>query len=186
MNKKQAFFVLFVCFLLILFAFLHINVSNKFYKNNQEIQSKIIFKLDNEKSNKFEKEILVEEILQQEILPVSIKEPTNYYDDVYTVTAYCSCRKCCGRLADNRPVDKNGVQLVYGASGALLWSGYSVASPLPFGTIIEIDGYKYEVQDRTSKRIANYYGGKIIDIYFNNHEEAINWGSQEKVVKIYE
>lgn len=26
----------------------------------------------------------------------------------FKLTAYCSCRKCCGSYADNRPVDENG------------------------------------------------------------------------------
>jgi 3D (Asp-Asp-Asp) domain-containing protein len=90
----------------------------------------------------------------------------------FRITAYCSCKKCCGKWADNRP---NGI--VYGASGAELVAGVSVASPLPFGTEIYIDGLgDYVVQDRLAKWVVEKYGENLIDVYFDNHEEAWNFG----------
>ena len=90
----------------------------------------------------------------------------------FRITAYCSCKKCCGKWADNRP---NGI--VYGASGAELVAGVSVASPLPFGTEIYIDGLgEYVVQDRLAKWVVEKYGENLIDVYFDNHEEAWNFG----------
>ncbi len=90
----------------------------------------------------------------------------------FRITAYCSCKKCCGKWADNRP---NGI--VYGASGAELVAGVSVASPLPFGTEIYIDGLgEYVVQDRLAQWVVDKYGDKLIDVYFDNHEEAWKFG----------
>jgi 3D (Asp-Asp-Asp) domain-containing protein len=90
----------------------------------------------------------------------------------FRITAYCSCKKCCGKWADNRP---NGI--VYGASGAELVAGVSVASPLPFGTEIYIDGLgDYVVQDRLAKWVVEKYGENLIDVYFDNHEEACQFG----------
>ncbi|MDD3049750.1 MAG: 3D domain-containing protein [Candidatus Cloacimonetes bacterium] len=92
----------------------------------------------------------------------------------YTITAYCSCEICCGKWAKNRP---NGI--VYGAAGIELVSGISVASPLPLGTSISIEGLgEYIVQDRTADWVSEKYDSKIIDIYFNNHEEAAEFGKQ--------
>jgi 3D (Asp-Asp-Asp) domain-containing protein len=98
----------------------------------------------------------------------------------FRITAYCSCKKCCGKWADNRP---NGI--VYGASGAELVAGVSVASPLPFGTEIYIDGLgDYVVQDRLAKWVVEKYGENLIDVYFDNHEEACQFGL--KYLDVYE
>jgi 3D (Asp-Asp-Asp) domain-containing protein len=92
----------------------------------------------------------------------------------YTITAYCSCTICCGEYAKNRP---GGI--VTGAAGVELKEGISVASPLPFGTEIMVDGHRYTVQDRTAKWIAERYDGRIIDVYYSNHAEALEWGKRE-------
>lgn len=91
----------------------------------------------------------------------------------YIITAYCSCEKCCGKWAANRPNGK-----VIGSAGIELTPGVSVASPLPFGTILEIDGNTYIVEDRTSDVIVKKYNNKIIDIYFDSHETALNFGKK--------
>ena len=91
----------------------------------------------------------------------------------FRVTAYCACAKCCGKWASNRPLDKNGKPIVYGASGKKLISNYSCAAPLPFGTKIKLDGIgTVEVHDRTANWVVNKYGKNIIDIYMTNHKEA--------------
>lgn len=96
----------------------------------------------------------------------------------YTFTAYCGCEKCCGKWAKNRP---NGI--VKGAGGVELKSNYHFASPLPFGTIIEDEnGNIYECQDRTAKWVAEKYDGKIIDVYFDNHKQAVEFG--KKIMKV--
>lgn len=90
----------------------------------------------------------------------------------YRITAYCSCEKCCGEWAKNRP---DGI--VYGASGEELVAGVSCASPLPFGTVVEIEGLgEYVVQDRTAAWVVEKYGEQQIDIYFDNHEAACEFG----------
>jgi 3D (Asp-Asp-Asp) domain-containing protein len=95
----------------------------------------------------------------------------------FRVTAYCSCEKCCGRWALNRPKDENGKDIVYGASGEVLRAGISCASPLPFGTTVELDGYgTVVVEDRTAGWVVDKHGNYIVDIYFDNHETAWNFG----------
>lgn len=102
----------------------------------------------------------------------------------YTVTAYCSCEKCCGKWSLNRPKDSSGNDIVIGSSGAQLVNGYSVASPLPFGTKIYIDNQEYVVHDRTAEWVAEKYNDKIIDIYFSTHEDAVAFGKQTKEIFI--
>ena len=38
----------------------------------------------------------------------------------FRLTAYCSCSLCCGKWANNRPVDENGNEIVYGSIGERL------------------------------------------------------------------
>lgn len=92
----------------------------------------------------------------------------------YRITAYCACEKCCGEWALNRP---NGI--VYGAAGVELTAGVSCASPLPFGTVVEIEGLgEYIVHDRTAQWVVDKYGENLIDIYFDDHEAALEFGLQ--------
>lgn len=88
----------------------------------------------------------------------------------YTVTAYCPCVKCCGK--------SNGIT----ASGIKAVEGVTVAADtniLPFGTEIEIDGHVYIVQDK-----GGAIKGNRIDLYFDSHQEALNFGRQIKEVTI--
>ena len=104
----------------------------------------------------------------------------------YRVTAYCPCERCCGKWAKNRPHDENGEPIVYGASGEVLVSGVSCASPITFGTQIELDGIGIVVvQDRTATWVVDKYGDNIIDIYMTDHEAAKEFGVQyiEGVIK---
>lgn len=87
----------------------------------------------------------------------------------YKVTAYCPCALCCGKV--------DGVT----ASGYKIKKGDKFcASPLPFYTLLDIPGYGIvPVLDR---------GGAIkencIDVYFDTHQEALNWGVQYLEVTI--
>ena len=63
----------------------------------------------------------------------------------FKVTAYCSCEKCCGEWAMNRP---DGI--VYGSSGEELIPGYSIAvdpKVIPYGTEVIIGGNRYIAHD---------------------------------------
>lgn len=111
---------------------------------------------------------------------VTENEPTPSAESewqTFTATAYCSCEKCCGEWALNRP---NG--LVYTASGAIAEEGVTVAADwdiLPAGTLIEIDGL--------GERIVQDRGGAItgnrIDLFFNSHQDALDFGVQEVLVR---
>lgn len=111
---------------------------------------------------------------------IETAEPEKEFLGNFRITAYCSCKKCCGKWADNRP---NGI--VYGASGEELKAGHSVASTLPFGTELHIDGLgDYVVQDRFASWVVEKYGQNIVDVYFDNHEEACQFGL--KYLDVYE
>lgn len=110
------------------------------------------------------------------------QEPIKECLGEFKITAYCSCRKCCGKYADNRPHDKDGNEIVYGAACIELKQGVSIAadtSLFPFGTELVIDGHKYIVQDR-----GGFIKGKRIDIYFSDHQAANEFGVKYKNVYI--
>ncbi len=94
----------------------------------------------------------------------------------FRLTAYCSCSVCCEQYASNRPLDKEGNEIVYTASGKIAKSDYTIAadpSVFPYGTIVYINGHRYEVQD-----CGGAIKGNNIDIYFDNHEDAREFGVQ--------
>ena len=87
----------------------------------------------------------------------------------FKLTAYCACEKCCGK--------SDGIT----ASGTKVKQGRTVAvdtSIIPYGTELYINGNYYIAEDTGS------FSGKIIDIYFDSHEEAKNFGI--KYAKVFE
>lgn len=102
----------------------------------------------------------------------------------YKLTSYCACEKCCGYWATIRPKDENGKPIIYTASGAVARQGVTVAadtSILPYGTVLLIGGEEFTVQD-----CGGGVDGKHIDIYFESHEAAIQFGVQYKEIFIKE
>lgn len=98
---------------------------------------------------------------------------------MYRVTAYCSCEKCCGKWAKLRPLDEHGNPIVKGAAGTVLATGISCASTYPFGTEINLNGFgTVIVEDRTAGWVVDKYGENIIDIYFDDHQTAREFGVQ--------
>ena len=88
----------------------------------------------------------------------------------FIVTAYCPCEKCCGKWAKNR---KGAVR---GCKGDLLESGKSIAvdfKTIPYGSVVVLDGKEYKAVD-----CGGAVKGNHIDIYFDTHEEAVNFGKQ--------
>lgn len=93
-------------------------------------------------------------------------------------TAYCPCERCCGSWALNRP---DGI--VYTASGAVAEEGVTIAADwdvLPPGTTVFIDGLgERVVQDRGAA-----VKGNAVDVYFQDHDEALLFGRQTVLLYI--
>lgn len=120
----------------------------------------------------------IRQIVKQVTEQITEKEekPESYTKKQMVATAYCSCKKCCGKYAENRPKDENGEEIVITASGTRAKAGRTIAvdkSVIPFGTEIIIDGKTYIAED-TGGAIK----GNRIDIYFDNHDEALNFGKK--------
>lgn len=94
----------------------------------------------------------------------------------FKLTAYCSCYKCCGKWALSRPLDEYNNEIVYGAIGERLIDGYSIAvdpNIIPYRTEVIINGHVYKAQD-----CGGAIKGNRIDIYFSDHESALEFGVQ--------
>lgn len=96
-------------------------------------------------------------------------EPQNkHLWGVATITHYCSCSACAGQWAGGPT-----------ASGVMPTPNHTVACELPFGTRLEINGQEYVVEDRG-------VSGMWVDIYCNDHNEALNRGMYQAEVYIVE
>ena len=108
-------------------------------------------------------------------LPDKPEEPELVSLGIYTITAYCPCEQCCGKEVDDP---------LYGitATGTTATEGRTIAvdpSVIPYGTVVYIDGQAYVVED-----CGGGIRGNQIDIYFDDHETARQWGVQEREVWI--
>lgn len=100
----------------------------------------------------------------------------------YTLTAYCSCQTCCGQYALNRPLDESGNPIVYTSIGAIAKAGVTIAVDprvIPYGSEVKINDHVYIAQD-TGGAIT----GARIDIYFDDHQKALEFGLQTAEVFI--
>lgn len=93
-----------------------------------------------------------------------------YYTATFETTAYCACAQCCGK--------SDGIT----ASGTYATQGRTIAAPsnYAFGTEIEINGNVYVVEDR-----GGAIKGNRIDIFFDSHSEANNYGRRTIEGKVY-
>ena len=91
------------------------------------------------------------------------------------VTAYCPCPKCCGSYSDG--VTACGYKISHGDCFVAADKTY------PFGTEMIIPGYKggkiVKVLDR-----GGVIRGNRLDVFFNSHQEALEWGVRYLDVKI--
>ncbi len=91
------------------------------------------------------------------------------------VTAYCPCRKCCGRHSDG-----------YTASMHKIHRGDRfVASDKKFcfGTEMIIPGYNNSNPVKIEDRGRLIKGNKL-DVFFNSHKQAMKWGVKYLDVKV--
>lgn len=91
----------------------------------------------------------------------------------FKVTAYCTCSNCCGEWSDG---------LTFTETVATESRTIAVdPDVIPLGSIVEINGVEYVAED-----IGGAIKDKRIDIFFSNHEDALNWGVQYQEVFLIE
>ena len=88
-----------------------------------------------------------------------------------TATAYCPCSKCCGQWS-------NGIT----ATGVTAKAGRTIAVDprvIPYGSRVTINGHTYIAED-----CGGAVKGNKIDIFFDTHSEALDFGKQTLTVYI--
>lgn len=131
-------------------------------------------KLIGSEEEQYEEEIITEE--QEEVVEQVEQYSTPQHRSLgtFTLTAYCSCPKCCGKWSKYNKTE----------SGTTPQQGRTVAvdkSVIPLGTKIMINGNEYIAEDTGSGVKRNH-----IDIYFNSHSKALNFGKQKAEVFVIE
>ena len=100
----------------------------------------------------------------------------------FVLTAYCSCVKCCGEWSAEHPSRIGTDYVQKTASGTIPTAGRTISvdtSVIPFGTTVIIRGHEYVVEDR-----GGAIKGNKIDIFFDDHDEALEFGRQTAEVFI--
>lgn len=91
------------------------------------------------------------------------------------VTAYCSCPKCCGKYSEGKT-----------ACGHKIRPGDAFVAAdrkYPFGTEMVIAGYQNGQPVKVLDR-GGVIRGNRLDVYFQSHEEALEWGVKYLDVKV--
>ena len=89
---------------------------------------------------------------------------------LFETSAYDACFKCCGKLPTN---PKYGIT----ATGTRATANRTIAvdpTVIPYGAEVVIDGQIYIAEDT-----GGVIKGNKVDIYFNTHEEALQYGRRQ-------
>lgn len=99
-----------------------------------------------------------------------VEEPEETLESLgqFKLTAYCACEKCCGK---SDGITKTGTKATEGRTIAV------DPKVIPLGSEVVIDGHKYIAED-----VGGAVKGNKIDLYFNSHQEALEFGLQYKEV----
>lgn len=156
------------------------NTTNKVLQQGKNGLKEVTYKIKYQNEVEIEKIQLSEKIIKEPVNKIvqvnkvvtsrsgttsratqSITVSANASGQIYKITAYCSCAKCCGK--------STGIT----AMGTKATAGRTVAasSQFSFGTKLNINGHTYTVEDR-----GGAIKGNKIDIYVNSHAEALAWG----------
>lgn len=119
---------------------------------------------------------------------VQEEAPTEYKEVIEVkATAYCLCKKCCGKSEDNPGygVTRSGLKIVPGTGMKVIAVDPKV---IPLGSKVYVEGvdgvktYGYAVAADTGSAIKN----KKIDLYMDSHEDTVKWGIRNMKVYVIE
>lgn len=94
----------------------------------------------------------------------------------FKLTAYCPCAKCCGKWA-------NGIT----ATGMTATEGRTVAVDprvIPYGSTVTLYYEDGTVHTYTAEDCGGAIKGNRLDIYFDDHQAALQFGVQSAMVYV--
>ena len=107
-------------------------------------------------------------------LPISGEKVGSWDVIEMRVTAYCWCRKCCGKHSDG--ITANGHRIKIGDTFVAADKKYS------FGTEMIVPGYNNSQPVKVLDR-GRVIKGDRLDVFFNSHHRAKVWGVRYLPVK---
>ena len=105
-----------------------------------------------------------------------VEELRSYQVGTCEITAYCSCVTCCGIWSEDHPSRVGTGYVQKTASGTIPTAGRTVAvdtDVIPMGAVVWINGVSYIAEDTGSA-----VKGKVVDVFFDDHETARQFGRQ--------
>jgi len=107
--------------------------------------------------------------------PVSREKLASWDMIEMRVTAYCWCKKCCGKHSDG--ITANGHRIRLGDTFVAADKMYS------FGTELVVPGYNNSQLVKVLDR-GRVIKGNRLDVFFNSHRRAKVWGVRYLPVKV--
>ncbi len=111
------------------------------------------------------------EALLDDATPAAVEMVSKPRTILMEVTAYCPCTRCCGPQAQG--ITASGKHVSYN-NGEFVAADTSL---FPFGTKLIIPGYANERPVEVIDR-GGAIKGKKLDVYFDDHDVALQWGRQ--------
>jgi len=109
-------------------------------------------------------------------------------------TGYCACGQCCGwervwwapwrTVYSSGPNKGKPKKVGITASGSKAHKGTIAADRryYPFGTVVYIPGYGYGRVEDTGRAIQ---GAARIDLFYDSHQQALDWGRKKVPVQVW-
>lgn len=94
------------------------------------------------------------------------------------VTAYCPCRKCCGRFADGKTASGKSVY----TNGSMFVAADTKV--VPMGMMLSVPGYHAGLPVPVLDR-GRVIKGNRLDVFFMSHQRAARWGARWLDVTVY-
>ncbi len=113
---------------------------------------------------------------------VEYEAPKLTFLGTFVVTAYCACEECCEKSPDDP---------WYGitATGTKATQGRTIAVDprvIPYGTVLYFDGHGGNFGGYIAEDCGGSIKGNRIDLYFDSHDEANEWGIKTRDIYIIE